>query len=159
MIQNPVVVVRSHVRVGEILAVADVSDVPSALTQTAIPRRSIPTNVVAAMQVNSEFFERLSGHSLTICKKCRYAVWPDQISHMKGLQHWATHRQANSKVEQVRSWSGLIENPNELQVPVHVERAFSQLPLREDGLLCRLDPAHCHYVCRVFKGTKMMKKH
>ncbi len=31
------------------------------------------------MQSDSEFFEHLSEHSLIVRKKCRYAVWPDQI--------------------------------------------------------------------------------
>lgn len=44
-------------------------------------------------------------------------------------------------------------------MPVYVEWPLDQLSLYEDGFLCQLDPDYCHYVCRVSKSTKMMKKH
>lgn len=45
----------------------------------------IPANVVAAMQIDSEFLEHLSVHSLVVFKKCRYIVWLNQIeSHLQG---------------------------------------------------------------------------
>jgi Orsellinic acid/F9775 biosynthesis cluster protein D len=112
---------------------------------------------MAGAHVEDEFFEHLAEYQLAICKECRHAVWPDQIEgHLQGKNHKVERKKAISIADRVREWPGLIMHPSEMQVPGHVDRPISQLPLYQDGLLCQLDPARCHYICQ---GLKSIKEH
>src|SRR3954466_3403494 len=104
---------------------------------------------VQRVDMEKEFFEHLVEYQLAVCKECRHAVWPEQIQgHLQGKQHNLERQNAVSIAERVREWPGLIRYPTELHVPDFVAQPISQLPLYQNGLLCRLEPTRCHYVCR-----------
>lgn len=94
-------------------------------------------------------------YRLVICKECRHAVWPDQVEgHLQGKHHRVGRKQAELIGNEVRDWHGLITSPSELEVPVQVGQPIAELPLHEDGLLCRLEPGKCRYIYRNKKGIK-----
>lgn len=110
---------------------------------------------MTAVQVNNEFFAYLSEYQLAICKECKHAVWPKQFkSHLTGKQHRMKEKKAIEIAQTVQSWSDLMDHPSQMEVPSYIERAISQLPLYQDGLLCQLDRTHCHYICRNLKTMK-----
>ncbi len=112
---------------------------------------------MAGVPVENEYIEHLGEYQLAVCKECRYGVWPDQLeSHLQGINHKLSRKEAGFVAGDVRSWSGLIPYASELELPSYVNQPMRQLPLYQDGLLCRLDPSRCDYICR---GLETIKKH
>ncbi|KAK3065108.1 hypothetical protein LTS18_010261 [Coniosporium uncinatum] len=102
-------------------------------------------------------FEHLVEHQLVVCKKCRHAVWPDQIAgHLQGKQHGLKRQRATETAREIEGWPGVIRYPSELQVPTTVEEPFCQLPLYPDGFRCILEPASCHFIGR---GKESIRRH
>ena len=104
-----------------------------------------------------EHFDYLVEYQLAVCRECQYTVWPDKIEgHLYGKHHKIPRKRAREIADQVCSWPGLIPFASELRVPVRIDRPIPQLPLYKDGLMCRLDPEKCWYICR---DRKTLKKH
>ena len=113
--------------------------------------------VKMAAPVASEFFDHLATYNLAVCKECRYAVWPDQIEgHLQSRNHKINRREAVVIAEDVRRWPGLIRYPSELTVPDFINQPISQLPLYDDGSICRLNNGRCRYITR---SMEPMRKH
>jgi hypothetical protein len=82
---------------------------------------------MAETDIEFQHFEHLAEYSIAICKKCRHGVLPSHIkSHLQRM-HKGKNEQADDIAEKVRSSSGLIEYPSELQAPSQVITLISQL--------------------------------
>ncbi|KAL8991690.1 MAG: hypothetical protein Q9169_007742, partial [Polycauliona sp. 2 TL-2023] len=93
--------------------------------------------------------EHLAEYQLIICKKCRYAVWPEQVQkHYQGPNHKWKKRAAIELATSVQSWPGVIQYPIELTVPNRVINVIPILPIYDDGVLCQINAIQCQYVCR-----------
>jgi len=55
---------------------------------------------------------------------------------------------------QIRSWAGLIQYPNELEVPSGVLRPVPQLAMYADRMVCELDSGKCQQVVQSSKSLK-----
>lgn len=112
---------------------------------------------LASIIMATAYFYHQAEYQLAICKECRHAVWPDQItSHLEGGHHRLGWKHAESAGDEVRGWNGLIAFLSKLEVPAQVQQPIPELPLFEDRLLCQKDPSNCRYICR---NEKVMKKH
>ncbi|RYO26416.1 hypothetical protein AA0113_g12493 [Alternaria arborescens] len=95
-----------------------------------------------------QIFEHLADYQLAVCRECRYAVWPDQIEGHLQKQHKKSLKSAQAVGNAVRQWPSLLQYPSELEIPSNGIDPISQLPVYDDGLLCRLGPARCQYIAR-----------
>ncbi|KAF1935508.1 hypothetical protein EJ02DRAFT_361341, partial [Clathrospora elynae] len=89
------------------------------------------------------YFEHLVEYQIAVCKRCRYAVWPDQVEHHLEKQHKQSRKEARAVSEGICRWAGLLQYPTESELPAWVAASISHLPLYADGSLCQLDLAHC----------------
>ncbi|KAI8930521.1 hypothetical protein NX059_012133 [Plenodomus lindquistii] len=103
-----------------------------------------------------EHFEHLVEYGLAVCKECRHGVLPSQIQRHVQRAHPAKRMQAKAMAEEVDSWAGLIQYAGELEVPSQVIKPIHQLPVYQDGLMCRLAPDHCR---QIFRSQRVMKNH
>ncbi len=103
------------------------------------------------------YIELLNDPSLVVCKQCQHAIWPKEVSrHFHDAEHDLSRETVGQIVTTVEELPGLTQDSTQLNVPVAVERAFTSLRLRRDGLLCQIEPARCHYVCTT---EDVMRKH
>ncbi|KAH7034023.1 hypothetical protein B0J12DRAFT_582404, partial [Macrophomina phaseolina] len=58
--------------------------------------------------------------------------------YLRGRHHGLSGSRVEEVAEKVGGWHGLIRHAGELEVPVEVDRAITELPLYEDGLRCEL---------------------
>jgi hypothetical protein len=85
----------------------------------------------------TEHFHYSSQWQVVICKECRYAVWPSQVTgHLTNKQHGISRKKASSIAEEVQEWAGVIQFPSEFQMPEYVETGVDNLPVFEDGIKC-----------------------
>lgn len=101
-------------------------------------------------------FEHLVEYALAVCKECRHGVLPSQIKNHVQRTHPVKRKQAKAIAEEVGSWAGLIQYAGELEVPSQAIKPIHQLPVYQDGLMCRLAPDHCR---QIFRSEGVMKKH
>jgi hypothetical protein len=111
---------------------------------------------MAESSVAGEHFEHLVEYALAVCKECRHGVLPSQIKSHVQRSHHAKRKKAELIADEVSSWAGLIEYASELEVPSQVIKPIHQLPVYEDGLMCRLAPDYCR---QIFRSERVIKKH
>lgn len=103
----------------------------------------------------AEHFYYLGEYRVAVCKECRHAVWPDQVQgHLQGRHHGIGGKDAEAIADEVRQFPGLIRFPGEFEVPAGVDRPIPELPVYADGLICKLQPDRCRYICRNEKAIK-----
>lgn len=107
-----------------------------------------------AEDAEQQMFEHLADYQLAVCRECRYAVWPDQIERHLEKQHKKSLKSAQAVGDAVRQWPGLLQYPGELEIPSNGIDPIPQLPVYDNGLLCRLSPGRCQYVGRTIESTK-----
>jgi hypothetical protein len=103
-----------------------------------------------------QHFHHLAEYRVAVCKKCQYAVWPDQIEGHLQEQHKIKRRDASEIGSEVRHWAGVIQYPSEFVPPSQIVAPHPQLPTYSDRLLCQLNPSQCQ---RVFRSIRSMKQH
>jgi hypothetical protein len=111
---------------------------------------------MAESSVASQHFEHLAEYALAVCRECRHGVLPSQIKSHVQRSHRVKRKEAELIADEVRNWAGLIEYASELEVPDQVIEPIYQLPVYEDGLVCRLDPGRCR---QIFHSTEGIRKH
>jgi hypothetical protein len=111
---------------------------------------------MAESGIAGKHFEYLVRYALAVCKECRHGVLPSQIKSHVQRSHQTKRKEAELIADEVRSWAGLIEYANELEVPSQVIEPIHQLPVYKDGLMCRLDPDRCRQILR---SERVMRNH
>ena len=111
---------------------------------------------MAESSVAGEHFEHLVEYALAVCRECRHGILPSQIKSHVQRSHHVTRKKAELIADEVRSWAGLIEYASEVEVPSQVIKPVHQLPVYEDGLMCRLDPNRCR---QIFRSLETVRKH
>jgi hypothetical protein len=114
----------------------------------------IPT--MAESSIASQHFEHLAEYALAVCRECRHGVLPSQIKSHVQRSHHVKRKEAELIADEVRSWAGLSEYASELNVPSQVIEPIQQLPVYQDGKMCRLDPDRCR---QIFRSERVMKNH
>ena len=115
----------------------------------------VPLSVISDAAAGQEYFRHLEKWHIVVCKDCQYGVWPSHVKgHLTGKQHKIAAKEAQQIAEEVEEWPGIIQFPSEFEFPAHIEEPIPELPLFEDGWKCRLEPEHCHYICRDKKTIK-----
>ncbi|KAM0716822.1 hypothetical protein Q7P37_007625 [Cladosporium fusiforme] len=104
-----------------------------------------------------DFFCIRASIKIIICRHCCIGVWPEQVlGHLKGKQHDLGKYQASAIDLSLKSLKVSFATITELRLPDHVDHCIEGLLVYNDGLLCRLEPAKCNYVCR---SEESMRKH
>ena len=111
---------------------------------------------MAESSVASQHFEHLAKYALAVCRECRHGVLPSQIKGHVQRNHHVKRKEAELIADEVRNWAGLIEYASELNVPSQVIEPIQQLPVYQDGKMCRLDPDRCR---QIFRSERVMKNH
>jgi hypothetical protein len=96
--------------------------------------------------IAANYFEHLAAYALAVCKECRHGVLPSQVKSDLHRAHRVKSKEAESAADEVRSWAGLIEYGSELEVPSQIVVPTHQLPIYANGLMCRINPDHCHQI-------------
>jgi hypothetical protein len=86
----------------------------------------------------------------------RYGVLPSQVKSHLQRAHRVKRKEAESAADEINSWAGLIEYGSELEVPSQIVEPTHQLPMYANGLMCRIDPDHCH---QIFRSTHAIRNH
>jgi len=63
-------------------------------------------------------------------------------------------KDAQAIAERFKDNDGLLQQPDELEVPQFITSAIPQLALYTDGLRCEVEPEECYYICRSEKGMR-----
>ena len=99
------------------------------------------------MPCASSLFYHLEEQRVIVCRECRYAVWPDQVSAHLRLKHEAPRKEVRAIATEVASW-GLQRSPEDFRLVRTGLQPLDHLPVYQDGVACQLRPAQCQYVCR-----------
>ncbi|KAJ6126282.1 hypothetical protein N7471_010775 [Penicillium samsonianum] len=87
-----------------------------------------------------------------ICQKCQYAVRQDHVkTHLSSTMHRIPSPHAEYIQNIVQQWDGIDEEPEVSRWPHQIEEPIPELPVYEDGILCR----KCEvYTCRQIRTMK-----
>lgn len=111
----------------------------------------------AVTQVAHQFVAQIPDHRLLVCRKCQYAVWPEQArSYFRGPNHRLPQEIIADIGQVADSWTHLIQKPSELELPQSIVQPIEHIELIFDGRQFQVDPHSCQYICR---SDKAMKKH
>ncbi|KAL1643247.1 hypothetical protein SLS61_009346 [Didymella pomorum] len=111
---------------------------------------------MAESSIASQHFEHLAEYALAVCRECRHGVLLSQIKSHVQRSHHVIRKEAELIADEVRNWAGLSEYASELNVPSQVIEPIQQLPVYQDGKMCRLDPDRCR---QIFRSERVMKNH
>jgi hypothetical protein len=75
---------------------------------------------MAESSIAGKHFKHVAGYALAVCKEYRHGVLPSQIKSHVQRSHHIKRKEAELIADEVRSWAGLIEYANELEVPSQV---------------------------------------
>ena len=84
-----------------------------------------------------EYFTHLSEYHLITCKKCRYAVLPNQVdSHLRSAKHRIVPEQRKVIQEEIATWPVLIQTETQLRIPTHKPTMIPELATESNGRKC-----------------------
>ena len=104
-------------------------------------------------------FQHMQTYKIIVCKRCVFAVVPQQIDRHLREHHPQIDKQNRSRiVERVRTLEAVADNKEDVEYPQADEEPVEGLEVFKDGLQCmgQQDGNPCKYVCRTAFG---MQKH
>ena len=107
------------------------------------------------MAAAREYFIHQPQLRVVICRKCKHAVYPDQIiSHLR-LSHRDLPLQDRLAIaDDLRSWPDVLHSSDSFTLPRSVDQPVPGLRLFVDGLQCQLQPGQCYFIARRIDGMK-----
>jgi hypothetical protein len=85
----------------------------------------------------AEYFGHLPDHHLTICRTCRYVVFPDQaVTHLREKHAYIRPSERSVIVAELRAWPALYASTEDFILPTTINSPLLGLPVYRDGLLC-----------------------
>ncbi|KAJ5541863.1 hypothetical protein N7461_007866 [Penicillium sp. DV-2018c] len=107
------------------------------------------------MDIENEFFIKLYDYPVIICKGCHVGVRPQHIkAHLHGPRHRKPLALCREMQATVQQWDG-VQECADWELPRKMVNPIPHIPVRTNGILCRLDP-QCSYVVA---NKKVMKIH
>src|SRR5436305_15197076 len=87
-----------------------------------------------------DHFDKLEQYRIIVCKTCKYAVLPSQLStHLASAKHRVPSTQRSEIEREVAAWPGLLQSEadlNQLHVPINTPSPFQYLTTYTDGRRC-----------------------
>ncbi|KAK3619415.1 hypothetical protein LTR56_024041 [Elasticomyces elasticus] len=99
----------------------------------------------------AEYSIHLPQHRIAVCRKCRHAVWPSQVtSHLRDRHRPLTLPTRVAIAQDLLAWPDLCRNHDDFTLPCSLDAPLPGLAIRRDGLHCLLDS--CTFIGRT-QGT------
>ena len=102
-------------------------------------------------------FQHMQRYKIIVCKRCAFAVVPQQFDRHLREHHPQIDKQNRSRiVERVRTLEAVAHNKEDVEYPQASEEPIEGLEVFKDGLQCmgQQDGNPCKYVCRTAVGIQ-----
>ncbi|KAH3277027.1 hypothetical protein KXV19_006590 [Aspergillus fumigatus] len=101
-----------------------------------------------------QLFERILLLQVMICCQCRYGVWPGEAERHLKRQHQLDYTTVTRLVHEIQQWTDVAAHAQAVQIPHALDKPLPILPSYSQGILCRHDPATCHYLVSSIKAMR-----
>lgn len=136
------------------ISVTTVSTLPARTSQIYIYRSRFRSTMLSPTA--EQLFVWLPTYQVIVCRKCQHAIRPSRIvRHLRRSNHQIRPSHARHIQETVLTWDRCAEDPQQLVLPISVQRPIEGLAVYTDGLLCTVT-TDCGYGCR---SKERFRKH
>ena len=101
-----------------------------------------------------KLFERIPRLRVMICRQCQYGVWPGEAERHLKRQHQLDCPTVARLVHEIQQWTDIAAHGQAVQIPHALDEPLPILPCYAQGILCRRDPATCHYLVSSMKAMR-----
>jgi hypothetical protein len=106
----------------------------------------LPTSFQPVYPMENQFFEKIAGLRVIICRHCQYGVRPAEIQQHLKRQHQYSHQAASQVANMVHQWEDIQQESEDIYIPLALDHPLPVLPCHRDGILCQREPTWCQYV-------------